>query len=94
MKWLWSLLFLVLAGCEAQTNQERLGFASKTPSRMVVTNKVRTFAHGQKMEYVVYEDMDRWLTAHENKIRIECFAPDDRAGHGYTTGYLIVYTEQ
>ena len=82
------MAFLTLTGCE--TSQEQLGFAGTK----VQANRVRTFSHGQKMEYVEFGVFNQWMTAHEGKIHLDFMASVDRGGHGYTTAYLIVYTEQ
>lgn len=44
----------------------------------------------QVVEVVKYEDVIPWFENHKN-VSIESIASIDRAGHGLTNGYIIIY---
>lgn len=73
--------------------QDRIQVLLQPQERNVITQPVREFAGGQRMEYVEYAKFQDWINSHK-KVHLDFIVPIDREGHGRTSAFLIVYKEQ
>lgn len=102
MKYFTLVMLLVLfVGCEVQTTEQELGFAP-SPTQvdelqaeltMEFQGGPQPLLNGQVIEYVNYYNFDDWLKEHRGNVWIQSMASVNRGGHGFTTGFMIVYSQ-
>jgi len=84
------LIAFGLFGCSAPDNNGILsGGIDNDNGSVFVPLNIKT-DYGQAVVTISYKELKPWLESHRN-IRITCISPIDKASHGSTTAFLIVY---
>ena len=82
-----AVMMITIAGCVQSVEQE----GNKKPT--IIENTITDFGNGvYYFDYVTSEfgnQLSQIIVDHQ-KLKVVTITPNDRGGHGYTTGYFVI----